>query len=92
MLPLPCSTLSHICYLCIGPCPDLSVLLLVLYVLLLFLRGPLYAVLAVLFAGWSGVTAARVLSQVSPALQEVQSLIMYPCFLMYGSFALLTVY
>jgi hypothetical protein len=41
---------------------------------------------------WSAVTAAKVLGRMSPALQEVRTLLMYPCLLMYASFALLGVY
>ena len=41
---------------------------------------------------WSALTAAKVLGRMSPALQDVQSLMVYPCLLMYGSFALLGVY
>lgn len=55
-------------------------------------RGPVSAVLAILAAAWSAVTAAKILSKVSHALAEVQALVMMPCFLLYGSFALLTVY
>lgn len=43
-------------------------------------------------AVWSALTAAKVLARMSPGLQEVKSLMYYPCFLMYGSFALLGVY
>lgn len=55
-------------------------------------RGPVSAVLAILAAAWSAVTAAKILSKISHALAEVQTLVMMPCFLLYGSFALLTVY
>jgi hypothetical protein len=49
-------------------------------------------VLAILAAAWSAITAAKVLSRISHALAEVRSLVLVPCFLLYGSFALLTVY
>jgi hypothetical protein len=55
-------------------------------------RGPVSAVLAILAAAWSAITAAKVLSRISHALAEVRSLVLVPCFLLYGSFALLTVY
>jgi hypothetical protein len=55
-------------------------------------RGPITALLAVLAAAWSAVTAAKILSRISHALADVQTLVMMPCFLLYGSFALLTVY
>lgn len=48
--------------------------------------------LALLFTLWSGVTACKMLVKLSPALQDVKSLVAYPCVLMYGSFALLTSY
>jgi hypothetical protein len=49
-------------------------------------------VLAILAAAWSAITAAKVLARISHALAEVRSLVLVPCFLLYGSFALLTVY
>eukprot|EP00882_Tetradesmus_deserticola_P024425 GHRQ01026693.1.p1 GENE.GHRQ01026693.1~~GHRQ01026693.1.p1 ORF type:complete len:226 (+),score=97.06 GHRQ01026693.1:405-1082(+) len=55
-------------------------------------KGPVSAVLAILAAAWSAVTAAKVLARISHALAEVRSLVLVPCFLLYGSFALLTVY
>ncbi|KAF8069527.1 yipf5 [Scenedesmus sp. PABB004] len=59
---------------------------------LLMPRGPVSVVLAVLAAAWSALTAAKVLARISHALAEVRSLVLVPCFLLYGSFALLTVY
>jgi hypothetical protein len=50
------------------------------------------AVLALLFTGWSAITAAKVLARLAPALQRMKSLVAYPCFLMYAAFALLTSY
>lgn len=55
-------------------------------------RGPISVALAVLASIWSGITASKVLARVSPALQDMKALVAYPCFLMYGAFALLTVY
>lgn len=48
--------------------------------------------MALLAALWCAVTASRVLARVSPALQEVTGLLAVPYFLLYASFALLTVY
>ena len=66
----------------------------VLSVLLLLLPkgGPAGWLLAVLCAAWSAATASKVLAKVSPALSEVRGLVAVPCFLMYSSFALLTIY
>jgi hypothetical protein len=55
-------------------------------------RGPVSAILAILATAWCALIAAAVLSRISHALAEVRSLVMFPCFLLYGSFALLTVY
>jgi hypothetical protein len=55
-------------------------------------RGPVGIALSMGGALWSAVTAAKVLGRLSPALQEVRSLLIYPCLLMYSSFALLGVY
>lgn len=67
-------------------------LILVSAALLLVPRGPASVALSVAGAIWSALTAAKVLARMSPALQESRSLLMYPCFLMYSSFALLGVY
>eukprot|EP00775_Hariotina_reticulata_P010855 gene10855-11009_t len=55
-------------------------------------KGPVSAVLAILATAWCALIAATVLARISHALAEVRSLVMFPCFLLYGSFALLTVY
>lgn len=52
----------------------------------------LVGALALLVTAWSAITAAKVLARLSPALHDVRALVMYPCFLMYGAFALLTSY
>uniref|UniRef100_A0A383W3U1 Uncharacterized protein n=1 Tax=Tetradesmus obliquus TaxID=3088 RepID=A0A383W3U1_TETOB len=67
-------------------------LILLSVAVLLTPRGPVSAVLAILAAAWSAITAAKVLARISHALAEVRSLVLIPCFLLYGSFALLTVY
>jgi hypothetical protein len=60
-------------------------------------RGPVPAAVGALLAAlWSGHLAARVMSRAPAARGTVISrspaLLAYPCFLMYGAFALLTVY
>jgi len=55
-------------------------------------RGPAGVALSAAGTVWSAVTAAKVLGRMSPALQDVKTLMIYPCMLMYGSFALLGVY
>lgn len=49
-------------------------------------------VLSALGTLWSALTAAKVFARLSPALQDARWLLVYPCALMYGSFALLGVY
>eukprot|EP00878_Enallax_costatus_P008723 GHUV01009117.1.p1 GENE.GHUV01009117.1~~GHUV01009117.1.p1 ORF type:complete len:226 (+),score=51.57 GHUV01009117.1:693-1370(+) len=61
-------------------------------VVLLIPKGPISAVLAVSFTAWSAITAAKVLARRSHALAEIRNLVLVPCFLLYGSYALLTVY
>ncbi|KAI8466887.1 MAG: hypothetical protein J3K34DRAFT_432316 [Monoraphidium minutum] len=60
--------------------------------LLLVPKGPACVALSALGAVWSAITAAKVLARMSPGLQEARSLMVAPCLLMYGSFALLGVY
>ncbi|KIZ06690.1 hypothetical protein MNEG_1267 [Monoraphidium neglectum] len=67
-------------------------LILVSAALLLVPRGPASVALSVAGAVWSAVTASKVLARISPGLQDSRSLMVYPCLLMYGSFALLGVY
>ena len=55
-------------------------------------RGLLSACLALLCTVWSADTAARIVVKRSPQLEEMQYIIMYPCLLTYGAFALLSVY
>lgn len=67
-------------------------LIVVSALLLLVPRGPAGVALSAAGALWSALTASKVLARASPALQEVRSLLLYPCLLMYASFALLGVY
>lgn len=55
-------------------------------------RGPASVALSAGGALWSALTASKVLGRMSPALNEIRSLMLYPCLLMYASFALLGVY
>lgn len=76
---------------CMLPVLMLSVLV------LLVPRGPLVSAAGALLAAlWSGHLAARVMSRApgarGTALARSPALLAYPCFLMYGAFALLTVY
>lgn len=49
-------------------------------------------VLAVACTLWAAHTAAKLFTKRTPLLETYQSLIAYPCLLMYSAFALLTVY
>lgn len=60
--------------------------------LLLVPRGPAAVALSAVGALWSAATAAKVLGRMSPALGAARPLLLYPCLLMYASFALLGVY
>lgn len=55
-------------------------------------RGALTAGLAVLCTLWAALTAAKISVRRCQALQELQSLIAFPCMLMYGAFAMLSLY
>ncbi len=55
-------------------------------------RGTATVALAVVAVLWSGMTAARLFTKRSPALEEHLYLIAYPCLLMYSAFALLSIY
>jgi len=63
---------------------------------LLVPRGAPTAAAALLAAAWAGHLAARVVAEApgarGTALARSPALLAYPCFLMYGAFALLTVY
>lgn len=41
---------------------------------------------------WAGQTASRLFCRRSPLLGDQQAVVLYPCLLMYGSFALLSLY
>jgi len=55
-------------------------------------RGVLPAVLGGFCTLWAAHTAARILGRRSILLDDVRSLVMLPCALMYAAFTLLTLY
>lgn len=55
-------------------------------------RGLVSNVLAVACTLWAAHTASKLFTKRTPLLEDYQSLIAYPCLLMYSAFALLTVY
>lgn len=59
---------------------------------LLIPRGAISVGLAALASLWSAATAARLFVKRSPSLEEGYGLLVYPCWLIYGSFAVLSVY
>lgn len=58
---------------------------------LLIPRGTAQPVLAVIATLWSAITASKILTKKQSGLEESRALVLYPCLLLYSSFALLTV-
>lgn len=61
-------------------------------VALLCPRSLVLIALAIVCSVWGGLTSARILGRKNPVLEELQPLVVYPCTLLYGAFALLSVY
>lgn len=59
---------------------------------LLVPRGAASSAGAVLATVWSGHTASRLFQRRCASLEDAGGLLLYPCLLLYGAFALLSVY
>ncbi|KAG2488605.1 hypothetical protein HYH03_012923 [Edaphochlamys debaryana] len=61
-------------------------------VAILLPKGPVLLLAALACTLWAGLTAARIFARRCPALEDMTYILMYPCLLTYGTFALLISY